>query len=179
MFRKAYYKKNKLVTDFVRAESRKTTEEFALMSANWKKDHTAAYSTLDSDPGRAVQIAAIEAKSRGLFQSHPPVGKIPPLLTPLAMKRPSPTHPPFSLLAATKYKTTNLNFPVPLDTDTIATGFAATDEDDSMDEDEPIDSDAFTDSTESGDENLFAEQEARMAGRIKIAMDALAAQKET
>ena len=62
-----------------------------------------------------------------------------------------------------------------MDADAIANGFAATDEDDSTDEDDPSNSDTFTDSTESGDENLFAEQEGYMARRIKIDMDALAA----
>ena len=69
---------------------------------------------------------------------------------------------------------TNLIFPAPLDTDAIATGFAATYDDNSTDEENPRDSDAFTDATKSdNDEDLFAEQEAHLDGRIKVTMEAM------
>ena len=149
------------------------------MSADWKQDHTAAMAHMASDPSRTARIAAIEAEASRMFHSTPSASEGIPLLTPLAFKRSPKSHPPSSLLAAMKYKTSNLLFPAPLDAADIARGFATTTDDDSNDVAEPSDNNAYyLDATESNDEdNDFAKREAVMAGQIKAAMYALAIQR--
>jgi hypothetical protein len=70
MFRLAYFKNNKPVPNYARADLRKTSGEFASMSADWKQDHTADMASMASDPIVQLGSQPLKPKPTGFSTPH-------------------------------------------------------------------------------------------------------------